>query len=149
MKIFQKSRQSLFFTLSPSFSPYCPSTHFQERKTDDRGTDSEIELRVSLKKPISIPLHGLAHDATRRFRARSRHSSRSLNYSTHSRAPCGNSSPPTSSQEHYPRLKEQWDTQELSRVADRENKRRSTNSMRCEASIVSKRWEIEGLYDDV
>lgn len=137
------------FPFSPSRS-YHLSTHFRETQNNGRGTDSEIELRVSLKNPYRSLFMAWRMTRPGDFEpggpARSRHSSRSLNYSTHSRAPCGNSSPPTSPREHHPQLKEQWDTHgvprnfaSLNRI-HRENKRRSTGPTICRG--IESLWVI-------
>lgn len=120
-----------------SFSLLPPLDTLPRTQNNGRGTDSEIELRVSLKNPYRSLFMAWRMTRPGDFEpggpARSRHSSRSLNYSTHSRAPCGNSSPPTSPREHHPQLKEQWDIHgvprnfaSLNRI-HRENKRRSTD----------------------
>lgn len=153
-RIFQKLRQS--FSLPPLLLPLPSLDTLLRTQNDSRGTDSEIELRVSLKNPYRSPFMVWRSTRPGDFEpgglARSRHSSRSLNYSTHSRARH------VEIRAHLP-LRENttldWRNNGIRRGCPatlrtprriyRENKRRSTSSMRCEASIVSKRWKIEGL----
>lgn len=115
-----KKKKFLSHLSLPFLSPFHDTLPRTRENRQSRGTNSEIELRVSFKNPyrslfslsswrgarrrgggdpaISNPAGSRVRDIRLR----------SLNYSTHSRAPCGNSSPPTSLRvEHHPRLKEQ------------------------------------------
>lgn len=159
------------FPFSPPRSYLPPFDTLPRTQNNSRGTDSEIEVRVSLKNPYRSVF--MAWRVTRPGdfeleRTRAFETFVSFAKLFHPLAPCGNSSPPTSPWEHHPQLKEQWDTHGVSRNSasstvhiERANgegtgpmicrgiERRSPSNKRREIEGLRRcisRWEINGCY---